>query len=208
MPLAAAARVDADRYARVWEISERGAAAPETAGARCEVVHEGRIRVRRCDKPASAVIDDLVLRLAEARVSVVGRDGVRDCPWAGDRFACEDAAVSLAVGEIDYAPHRCVLAEPPRDAALRIEWPDVTLSRSLVGYTGVHSFYARKSATEPFAIALTVGDAPPFAFVYHNDDGWRRLDRPTPAGHAPVRVEITTSRATGRKLCFALESRS
>ncbi|HJZ85968.1 MAG TPA: hypothetical protein VKN99_12400, partial [Polyangia bacterium] len=197
IPVAVAARADTDRFGRAWEVSIRGAHAAETAApATCFPVHEGRVRVRRCDKPAARVTYSLVDHLADARV-VLLRGG-----------SAHTASAQVVVGEIDYAPHVCILVEPTAPAdVIRLEWPQVPLGRTLVGYTGIHSFYARKSGDGPVDVALLVGERELLRVRHRNDDGWRRFEVATAAGTAPVRFDISSPAPKDRKLCLAAEAR-
>jgi len=212
--LEAATRKDADRYATVWEVSTRGAYAPEAAlPARCTTVHEGRVRVRRCDKAAARVGFDFGEQLLhDARAAVVHRGNEQPCEYQGGRLSCPGTSVGSIIGEIAYEPHRCVLAPPPSipGDVLRIEWNDVLLGRSLVGYAGIHSFYARKAATGPVDVRVSVAGHEVARVVHHNTDGWQRFEAPTSdydGKRATVRMEISSPQPVERKLCFALEAR-
>lgn len=85
------ARMDAARYARIWELSIRGARAPETAGLGRPAFDRvfGAVRVRRYDRPAGAAAEVV--------------------------WALHDQA---PVAEVAHRPHRCVILRPPakRDA--------------------------------------------------------------------------------------------
>jgi hypothetical protein len=214
IPLEAATRADADRYATVWEISTRGATAPEAAPpARCETVAQGRVRVRRCEKPAATVRLDLADQLLHgARATVVHAGREQTCSYESGRLACPGTSIAPIIGEIDYEPRRCMLAPPPTSPGdlLRIEWHDVPLGRTLVGYAGIHSFYARKAAAGAVELRLSVGGRERARLVHHNDDGWQRFEVPTADAtgqHAAVALEITSAQPLERKLCFALEAR-
>ncbi|MCU1281480.1 MAG: hypothetical protein JWM53_5026, partial [bacterium] len=64
-----AGRSDVDRYARVWEVSIRGAHSPDTAGAR--LAHEtqhGRVRVALYEKAAAPIVYDFTAHAGDARV--------------------------------------------------------------------------------------------------------------------------------------------
>jgi hypothetical protein len=214
IPLDAATRADADRYATVWEVSTRGAKAPETAPpARCTTVHDGRVRVRRCDKPSARVRFDLGEQLFhDARAAVVRRGQEQPCEYAGGKLNCGGTSIGPIIGEIAYEPHHCVLAPPPAlpGDVLRIEWNDVPLGRTLVGYAGIHSFYARKAAAGPVDVRLSVGGHEVARLVHHNADGWQRFEAPTSdydGKRGTVRLEISSPQPLERKLCFALEAR-
>src|SRR5205814_7569859 len=70
MPLSMVGRPDAARYARIWELSIRGARAPEAAGLPVEErARHGLITVSRYRQPALTVLADLVAGFLDARVS-------------------------------------------------------------------------------------------------------------------------------------------
>jgi hypothetical protein len=214
IPLDVAARADADRYATVWEISTRGARAPETAPpARCATVHEGRVRVRRCDKPAARLRFDFGEQLLhDARAAIVHGGAETPCEYTGGRLSCPGTSIGPIIGEIDYEPHRCILAPPPPTPGdvLRIEWNDVLLGRSIVGYAGIHSFYARKAATGPVELRVSVAGREVLHRTHQNASGWQRFEVPTSdlnGQRAAVRLEIASPEPRERKLCFALEAR-
>jgi hypothetical protein len=225
MPLAMVARPDADAFGRVWEVSVRGHTAPESRSpATCVTVLDGRVRVRRCDRPAIRRKWDLTARWLDARVLLARRGGPdQPCPYQGGRFVCPGgAAVTQVIGEIDYEPHRCILAPPAADGALIVEWPDVPLGRTLVGYSGIHSFYARKTCDAApscgdggVEMSVRVGQGAPLRITHRNHDGWRRFELPTPGAsaggspiRAPVRIEISSVHHEDRRFCFAAETRS
>jgi hypothetical protein len=71
-----AARMDAARYARIWEVSERGAVAPEAVGPVGAEARFGALRVRRVDHTAARVTWDLGARAKLFEVGYAPHDCV------------------------------------------------------------------------------------------------------------------------------------
>jgi len=93
IPPEVAGRMDDERFARVWEVSQRGgrsAAGRGGPGAEVRVDRAfGRMRVRLIDRPAPVVTYDFVARWNEAQLARRGPDGTTlACPLAGGRMAC------------------------------------------------------------------------------------------------------------------------
>jgi hypothetical protein len=86
IPVEMAARMSAARYARIWELSIRGATAPDVQGLTPAEERPGPVTVRRYAQKPAEVVSDLIA-VAAGRVEVV---------------------------EAGFEPHRClVVAVPP-----------------------------------------------------------------------------------------------
>ena len=198
VPVAVAARADSDRFGRIWEVSIRGAIAAEARPpSACTGILDGRVRVRRCDRPAARVLYDARAHLGEVVANRV-RSGV-----------ALSFTPALIVGEVDYAPHQCMLVQPDLPGTvMRLEWPSVRLGRTLVGYAGMHHFHSRKLADGPVDVVVLIDDHEALRFTQRNRDGWRRFEIATRAGrNASVRVEISSAQPRERKLCLTWEAR-
>jgi hypothetical protein len=183
-----AGRSDADRYARVWEVSIRGAHAPDVAGAKLvrESQH-GKVRVALYEKAATPVVYDFTQHAAEL---VGGRYDVRTL-------------------EIDYHPRRGVLVQPATQPAT-YEWREVPLGDALVVYAGLHDYYARKSADGLVDFAVLVDGKELVAARVGNADGWRRFDLDTRAfagGRHTVTMRVSASQPAWRNFGFHMEAR-
>jgi hypothetical protein len=186
IPVEMAGRADADRYARVWEVSIRGARAPETKGLKA--IHQsqhGRVHLALYEKPSVRVLFDFTSRFAQAISS--GRAEPRTL-------------------EIDYRPHRGVLV-PAEVKPTRIEYRDAQLGGKLVGYTGLHDYYSRKNGDGPVDFRLFVDDAKVLDVRHHNDEGWRRFEVPTTPGRHTVRFEVSAPNPSWRTFGFHAEAR-
>lgn len=215
IPVEVAGRLDDDRFARVWEVSQRGARAPATArGTVAAERRFGALTVRRVDRPAAAVTFDFVARWSEARVSRRGSNGVSvDCSLAGDRIQCPDLAsnyVQRQIVEVDTRLRLALLAPPVAQAAVVIEYPAVRLGRELVVATGLSNVWMRKEAKGPVDLRVVIDGAVDTTFTTRNEDGWalHRLDTSARAGKvAAVRFEITSPAPHARHFALAAEAR-
>lgn len=217
IPPEVAARMDDDRFARVWEVSQRGAEAPAAAAAGGSTTVDdrfGRLRVRLVERPAEIVSYDFVAHWADAQVS---RRDVRGatvaCALAGDRIVCPapgNNTLHRQLVEVDQKLREALLTEPVAGAAVVIEFPAVPLGRALVIATGLHDTWMRKAARGTVAARLTVGDQTTELPVTSDDSGWTRtrIDTAARAGQTvPVRLEITSAAPLDRFFAFAAEAR-
>ena len=217
IPVEVAGRLDDERFARVWEVSQRGARAEAaTRGTVAEERRFGALTVRRVERPAPAVTYDFVARWTEARVSRRGAGGggvVVDCPFAGDRIQCPDVNFNFVrrqIVEVDNRLRLALLAQPVGQATVVIEYPTARLGRSLVVATGLHNTWMRKEAAGKVDLRVVVDGVAEATFTTGNDDGWavHRIDTSARAGQvAAVRFEITSPAPYARHFALAAEAR-
>ena len=216
IPPEVAARMDDDRFARVWEVSQRGAEAPAAARGTAATFDQrfGRLRVRLVERPAEVVSYDFVARWADAHVSRRdARGAVVACALAGDRIACPapgNNSLHRQLVEVDQKLREALLTEPVAGAAVVIEFPAVPLGRALVIATGLHDTWMRKAARGTVEARLTVGDQTTELPVTSDDSGWTRtrVDTSARAGQTvPVKLEITSAAPFDRFFAFAAEAR-
>ncbi|MSP61373.1 MAG: hypothetical protein EXR72_13710 [Myxococcales bacterium] len=208
-----AGRADDARYERVWELSIRGADAPEASGRILAASQHGRVRVRLYEKaPAVEIGYDFTARLEEARVTQVPTDGHGDetpCFIDGAGFRCTSTRVERRTLEVDYSPRRGILT--PVDGALttRIEFPAVTLGSTLVGWTALHDYFSRKNSDGPVDFALFIDGQQVHSVHHENSDGWRKFTVPVtqPGGPHAIRFEIRAPSAAWRTFGFHVEAR-
>lgn len=190
LPVEAAARPDAEGYARVWVVSfGRPRRVPELAG-RTEVKRqEGRLSVGLYTGTPPEVAFDFVANLGSPGVQAAG------------------AQVRMA--EVDFEPHRCIVIQPG-PAPRSIVFPSVRLGRSIVGYTGLDHFHQRKLGKGLVELAVHIGDQLKERIVHANDAGWRRFEIDT-SGSAgttqPVRFDVSAPDPRHRVFCFHAEAR-
>ena len=215
IPPELAARMDDDRFARVWEVSQRGAEATAAAGGTTAIDERfGRLRVRLIERPAEIVTYDFVARWSEAHVSRRDAAGaVVACSLAGDRIVCPapgNNSLHRQLVEVDQKLREALVTEPVAGAAVVIEFPAVPLGRALVIATGLHDTWMRKAARGTVEARLTVGDQTTDLPVTSDDSGWTRtrIDTAPRAGQTvPVRLEITSAAPFDRFFAFAAEAR-
>ena len=221
MPIEMVARSDTDPYGRIWEVSIRGARAPETASAEREFEHDqGLVRVARWKNSAPAPVTvryDFTAHLAEALVTqlpVDGRGDERPCfqePRDDDAgFGCASTHVGRRTLEIDYRPRRGVLVPVDQRLITRLEYRSVPLGGTLVGYTGLHDYYARKNTDGPVDFAVYIDDEPVHRARTGNADAWKRfaIDTSRYAGAVHrVRFEVSAPAPAWRNFGFHVEAR-
>lgn len=215
VPVAVAARFDDARFGRVWEVSQRGAHAPEAArGTVATERRFGALTLRRVERPAAVITYDFQERLTDARV-LRHMPGLPDvgCPWEVDRFQCPNIgfnSVRLQTVEVDTTLHRGLLAPPVSGAEVVVEYPAVPLGRELIVATGLHDVWARKAASGEVELRVVVGGTPQAAVRTTNQSGWQRtrIDTQAFAGRVvPVRFVITSPAPYNRQFVLAAEAR-
>jgi hypothetical protein len=187
IPIEAAARMDAARYARIWEIAIRGARSPDTAGlAAISVGDHGGVTVRRYERAPAIVVGDVLDRQATAT-----SDGPRP---------------TLELAEVGFAPHRCLQISPPPGTPVRIAFPQFPLGRELVGHVGIADVFTRRDVRSPGRLDVEIAGVVVASAVPGVDDGWVRFAAPTAPGPADV-VFIARASDANRRICFAAEAR-
>jgi hypothetical protein len=173
-----AGRSDVDRYARVWEVSIRGAHSPDVRGARpVRESQHGRVHVALWEKPALPIVYDFTAAAGDARVLRGGEPCFGD-PTNGWR--CGGQRVERRTLEVDYRPRRGLLV-PADTRATTLGYSEVPLGDTLVVYAGLHDYYARKSADGVVDFFVDIDGVEKLRARIGNDDGWRRFDVDTRA---------------------------
>jgi hypothetical protein len=216
IPIATAGRMDAARFGRIWEISQRGARAGEARPGQVALEQRhGALTVRRIERPAATVTYDFLARWSEAHVSRVepARPPI-PCPWQGDRFQCPQIGynyVKRQTVEVDTTLRQALLAQPVGGASVVVEFPSVTLGRELAIATGMSNVWMRKAAQGTVDLTVAIDGQPVLRATTSNDDGWliRHIDTAARAGQtAAVRFEVTSPAPYARLFAFAAEARS
>jgi hypothetical protein len=202
-----AGRSDDDRYARVWEVSIRGAHAPEVVGARLvRTTQHGRVRVALYEKPAVPLLYDFTASANDARVL----RGEQPCFGdAASGWRCGSQRVERRTLEIDYRPRRGLLV--PADARpTTLGYSEVPLGDTLVVYAGLHDYYARKSADGVVDFSVDIDGAEKLRARVGNSDGWRRFDLDTHAlagTRHTVTFHVSAANPSWRNFGFHAEAR-
>jgi hypothetical protein len=217
IPPEVAGRLDDGRFARVWEVSQRGARAAAAQGETGTTAVDdrfGRLRVRLVERPAETVSYDFVAHWADAEVSRRDAGGaIVACVRAGDRIACPapgNNSLRRQLVEVEQTLRQALLTEPVAGAATVIAFPAVPLGNVLVIATGLHDTWMRKAARGTVAARVTVGDQTTELPVTGDDSGWTktRIDTRAHAGQTvAVELEITSAEPLDRLFAFAAEAR-
>jgi hypothetical protein len=213
MPVEMVARADDARYARVWELSTRGAVDPAAEGHLDREARHGLVRLRLFTRPRAPaqVSYDFTAHADEARITQRpgpgSEEAERPCLRDGDaEFRCASTRVERRTLEIDYRPRRGLLipADGRRATALTF---DATLGKTLVVYGGISDYYARKSASGSVRFRVVVDGTERLATDIRNEDGWRRMELETQAGAHQVRFEVSAPDPAWRSFGFHAEAR-
>jgi len=180
-----AARMDAARYAVIWELAIRGARAPETAGLTpVWQTAIGGIAVRRYERTPAVVVADLVA-------------------------LAPGTSARPVLAEVGFEPHRCVQVIPPAGGSTTVDFGMIPLGTKLVGYVGLADVFTRRDVREPGRLEVRIDGEPAATVTVGVDDGWRRWEIPTAPGDHAVQVIASGvgPKARDRRVCFAAEAR-
>lgn len=184
-------RPDARTYARIWQLSIRGARHRDTRGLRTVKSQTfGGVTVTLYQQTPVKVLSDLFTQIATARVWEERQGQKRHCPWRANRLRHDCGprwkSVRQIRAEIGYAPRRCLLAMPIEGATRVIEYPKVRLGKRLVVWTGMRGYDPRYRARR------AVWD-----YQRYRAGKWRKKKPPRPVTSVPVTLEV---RVNGRVL--------
>jgi hypothetical protein len=203
-----AGRSDVDRYARVWEVSIRGARAPDTAGARLvRETRHGKVRVALWERPgATPIVWDFTAHANDARIMLA------DTPCVGDPqngWRCAGLQVQRRTLEIDYRPRRGLLV-PGDPRGIELGFAEAPLGSTLVVYAGLHDYFARKNADAPVDFIVAVDGKELLRTRVGNADHWRRFELDTRAlsgTRHTVTYRVVAAQPAWRNFGFHAEAR-
>jgi len=178
--------MDAARFSRIWELSIRGAHAPETEGMSPVATVDDAVTVRRFERAPAIVVADIRDHLSEAKL-----DG---------------GTATLELTEVGFAPHKCIRVVPPARKPVRVTFSALPVGSELVGYVGIADVFTRRDVRSPGHLDVEIAGKRAASVDAGIDDGWVRFAAPTTPGTADVTF-VATARDAGRLICFAAESR-
>ena len=214
VPVSVAGRMDAARYARIWEISQRGARAADTVGARvAESSRHGALTVKRWEKSPATVTFDFLAEWRKADLSVVTPDrGEVPCATTQEGFQClGGASLKPELLEVDTTLRNGLAIDPLERSTLALVFPEVPLGRTLAVAGGLHNVWLRKSGDGKVRMHVFVDGSELGVVEANSQSGWtlKSFDTAALAGRTgKVRFEITVDKAHGRHLGFAAEARN
>ncbi|MGE0869346.1 MAG: hypothetical protein AB7P03_12325 [Kofleriaceae bacterium] len=195
IPLEMAARMDAARYGRIWELSIRGARSPDTRGLTpAASEHHDGVELRRYERPPAVVVADVRDRFGAARIEGGGR-------------------ASLELAEVGFAPHRCIQVVPRPGAPTRVTFAQLPVGSELVGYVGIADVFTRRDLRIPGTLEVEIAGKIVASVSAGIDDGWLRFAVPTTPGTVDVTFIASVARLSPTKpqpdrlICFAAEAR-
>ncbi len=179
IPIEMAARMDAAKYGRIWELAIRGAHAPEVAGLTPKTKRElAGIALALYERAPVKVVDDLLTH--------------------------PPSPATLELAEVGFAPHRCLQLVPAAHGEATLTIP-MQLGTQLVGYVGLADVFKRRDIRTPGTLEVRAGSAT--ATVSAGvDDGWVRFELETLPGPQPVTF-VARASSPDRLICFAAEAR-
>ena len=185
-----AARMDAARFATIWELSIRGARAPETRGLSAVSSESfGGLRVNEYRREPAMVVTDFVAALSRAT---------------------QRSGASVQLEEVGFEPHRCIKVVPRPDQTVHITFAHEQLGTQLVGYVGLADVFKRRDVRDPGRLEVSIDGVGVASVEFGVDDGWVRFEAATtPGTDATVDFAATAvgPEATDRLICFAAEAR-
>jgi hypothetical protein len=189
IPVDVAARMDAARFGRIWEVAIRGARSPDTAGLTPVAITLGNgLEIRRYERAPVEVLADLRERASTVRVEKGGR------------------GPTLELAEVGFAPHRCLQVVPTPDIPMQIIFPGVPLGTQLVGYVGIADVFTRRDNRAAAQLEVEIGGRIVARARAGVDDGWVRFAGTTTPGTADITI-VARSPGANRLICFAVETR-
>lgn len=230
------ARPDDTRFARALELSMRGKHQPEFSTWKQVATKDvGPFVLTTYENPAPVkVIDDLLGHMASGKMKVYRVSSPDGLGWGtpcarqqlgsesgnigfgpaipGDRFVCNGGEyVGITVlADLDYVPHRCFLAPPPGNAAIRVELSEVHFGKALHGHHAISVHAERDLTGAPVNITFRSGPKVIGKFVHRDGDGWKGFEADTTelAGTVgDLAVEISASSNANRQYCFEADTR-
>jgi hypothetical protein len=196
-------RPDARTYARIWELSIRGARHPDTAGATRRWRRQlGRVTLSLWEQRPVTVATDFYERLDQAEVYEGAGPSRRGCTWVPGHafFDCGAGwkAVRRVRAEIDYSPKRCVMIAPQDGPARVIEFPALPLGERLVIWTGLAGYDPRYRARRSI-----------WEWQRFRPSRFNPKKKPPPRVESvPVRLEVALDGRPVRTLNHAVEDES
>lgn len=214
VPMPIAGRMDAARFARVWEVSQRGARSADSEGAHLvSTSRHGALSVKLWEKPAARVVFDFLAEWQKASLTVTTPDrGELPCWTVPKKFQCgEGTSLGPELLEIDTTLRNGLALEPRERTTTALEYPNVPLGRELAVAAGLHNVWLRKSGDGKVHMRVLADGRELGVLDAGSESGWslRRFDTAALVGRqATVRFEITTDKAHGRHFGFAAEARN
>jgi len=236
MPITSVARADEAPFERALEIDELGGTAPAVASWPIlseEKAGDFRIRIRKNPgyrPPTFALLDHL--EPGEVRVTETHQGQTRDCeysahapPSAGglhghpafphERFTCGRAESDFVgitiIDDQNYAPRRCIWANPAVGDSLTLSFANVRLANTIQGYAGLPYFLFRDEGWPSIGLSVAISGVKVGSYEHVPASGWHGFSfdtRQFSGRTATVDFTIQSSRdAREQSFCFYADAR-
>ncbi len=236
MPIANVARADEAPFERALEIDELGETAPLVAAWPIlseETAGNFRIRLRKNPgyrAPTFTLLDHL--KPSDVHVSETHQGQTRDCEYSAraptsagglhghpafprERFTCgrteTDFVGSTIIDDQNYAPRRCIWANPAPGDALTLSFANVQLGERIQGYAGLPYFLFRDEGWPKIGVTVAVNGVKLGTYEHAPETGWHGFDFETKqftGQSATVDFTIQSSRDTREQsFCFYADVR-
>ena len=232
-PTANEGRPDETRFARAFEVSIKGAHAPELAGWSPHATRKvGSVTITTLENPSPAhLLDDLVTHVNPDGMSVSVADPSGNeipCRWVrgpttagglgggpavpGERFACPDGSflgVTL-IRDLADAPRRCLYAPPGGGShTLRVTFANVPFGASLHGHVGIQNENERNRTGAPVTVAFRANDRVLGKITHRDGEGWKGFELSTSdlSGQRGSLIADVSSSERARQYCFEADTR-
>ena len=143
----------------------------------------------------------------EGYQSIFLRRGYPVYLWDGPRVG----RANWSCEEIDYKPRLGVLAPADNTRTTHVTFAEVPLGKSLVVYSGMHDYYARKNSDALVNLHVTIDGKEQLGVRVGNEDRWHRFEIDTSAfagARHDVRFDIAAvGNPQWRNLGFHAEAR-
>ncbi len=197
MPIASVARADEAPFERALEIDELGATAPLVASWPIlseEQAGDFRLRIRKNPgyrPPSFTLLDHL--RPSDVRVTETHQGQTRECEYSAraptsagglhghpafprERFTCgraeTDFVGSTIIDDQNYAPRRCIWANPAVGDSLTLSFPNVKLSARIQGYAGLPYFLFRDEGWPKIGLTVAINGTMLGNYEHAPETGW------------------------------------
>ncbi len=214
IPVEMAARADAARYRRIWEVSLRGAQAPEAVGSHpVSTTHHGRIRVTLYQKVPIEVAYDFTSQHGRAHASEFPTDGRGNevaCYSEQSTLHCPETRVEPRILTVDFQPRRGLEFSTSPSHTTRLEFPEARLGKVLIIYTGASEYDTRKHLDAPIHIEVSIDGFRLSEIRHAPGNGWQltSVDTSRWAGvRHVVRFEVAGAPGGWRNLGLHAEAR-
>ena len=191
IPVEMAARMDAAKYGRIWEVSIRDEHAPEVAGLKpAKSATVAGVTVSLYTREPAVVVSDLKSAMATMKVEGGGRP-------------------QLELAEVGFAPHECLQMVPAPNHPVRITFPQLQLGSKLVVGAGLADVFTRRDIRAPASVSVEIQGGQSgtvSSMIIGVDDGWGMMSIVTPTGPHDVTF-IVSANTPQRLVCFMAEAR-